>query len=936
MFCPRMLAYTCLAFLCFGVLAAADSPELAVRPDSLFFRQTGANAPAPQQLAISAGHNGTLASFTAAASTSSGGNWLSVTPTAGNGPGNISVSVNTGGLGAGEYSGAVTITAAGFSNSPRKVKVTMELQGQGGDDHGKPGGGGPPFSLIVRPSDLEFKAVEGGAAPKGRQLEIISPGGASFNWTATAAVTTPPGGKWLKVSPASGSGKGVLQVDVDPTGLAKGEYKGKITVASGNNKATVDVELELDAARAAKLVINPRAFNFIVNDATQKLGPRTLNVNNAGSGALSWTAKTTITSPPNGKWLSITPASGSGKGQITVKADATGLQPGMYAGSITVTAGSDSADAKVFLRVLGPSKPRTTVTPKSLNFTAVGGTVSPASREIKIGSATTGLAFTAKATTAKGGNWLSVTPTSGSVPGTVTAAVNASGLTPGVYTGAVEIQVAGASQDTFTVFVGLKVSAAGGAEIPHLELEPGAVAFTGVKGGANPAAQNVSLELEDATSLAWAAAVTTAAGGNWLTVTPPSGTATAAGPNKVSVAVSTAALQAGVYTGTVVFTPAASSGAAAVSLHVRLVVTATAGTSSNKDQGPVISAAAFGQVLALMQSPSDGFVTPADFPINVAVYLVDTAGVAVEDATVGLSSSNGEPDLALEELGGGLYAGLFRPLSSGPLTLTGSAQTEAQTSEVFAVTGDVESAVGTPSLVFQGGGVSAASFAPSPTPLAPGSLMSLFGRGIAGTGGSAARVPLPASLAGVSVTIGGVPAPLVSVTPAPSSIGYDQINLQVPFELAGGAQADVVVNNNGILAVPDTIVIGTAPALFTTGETGDGPGAFLRPDNSAVDASRPVAAGEVLQLFATGLGLLKNPAVTGEAAPGANEVAGIVSVTIGGVTAEVQYAGLAPGWVGLYQINVVVPAGVAGDNVPVIVSVDGSPATGRAVIPLIR
>jgi uncharacterized protein (TIGR03437 family) len=935
----RKFLWLCVAVLSVGAVALADSPELVVRPDSLFFRQNGPNAPVAQQLAISASGGAKLTSFTATASTSSGGNWLSVTPAAGNGPGNVAVSVNTNGLAAGEYSGTVTITAAGFSNSPLKVRVTLELQGQGqggGGGQGNPGGGpsGPP-SLIVRPSELEFKAVEGGPAPKGRQVEITSPGGANFNWTASASVSTPAGGKWLRVSPASGSGKGVLQVDVDPTNLPKGSYQGEIAVASGNSKATVHVELDLGAAKAAKLVIDPRAFNFIVNDASQKPAPKTLNVSNAGSGTLNWTARATVSSPPNGKWLSISPASGSGKGQITIRVDPTGLQPGMYAGSVVVTAGNDSAEAKVFLRVLGPSKPRVTVTPRSLSFTAVGGTVSPASRAIKIASASTGLSFTAKATTATGGNWLSVMPASGSVPATLAASVTVGSLAPGVYSATVEIKVPGAAQETYAVYVSLKVGAAGATETPHLELEPGALAFTGVKGGANPAAQKVNLQVEGASSLPWTAVASTASGGNWLSVTPTSGTATAAGPNSVSVSVSTSGLEAGAYAGTVVFTPVASSGASPVSLQVRLTVTAKPGTTG-KDPGLAVSAAAAGQILALVESPADGFITRADLPLNIAVLLVDTAGMAVEGADVVVSSSNGEPDLALDELGGGLYAGLFRPLSSGPLALTGWAETDALASEVFAVTGDVESAAVTPSLVFQGGGVSAASFAPSPTPLAPGSLMALFGRGIAGPGGSARSVPLPTSLSGVSVTIGGVPAPLLVAIPAASSSGYDQINLQVPFELAGVVQADIVVNNNGVIGVPETIAIGTAPALFTASQTGDGPGAFLHADNSPVDASRPVAVGEVLQLYATGLGLLKTPVNTGDAARGANEVTGSVTATIGGVPATVRYAGAAPGWVGLYQINVVVPAGVAGDNVPVVVSVDGSPSTGRAVIPMIR
>ena len=78
---------------------------------------------------------------------------------------------------------------------------------------------------------------------------------------------------------------------------------------------------------------------------------------------------------------------------------------------------------------------------------------------------------------------------------------------------------------------------------------------------------------------------------------------------------------------------------------------------------------------------------------------------------------------------------------------------------------------------------------------------------------------------------------------------------------------------------------------------------------------------------------VQSPVATGVAAIAANPVVAQVQVTIGGQPATVVYAGLAPSFVGLYQLNVLVPAGVTGD-LPIVVSVGGSPATGRAAIPV--
>ncbi len=908
------------ALLCVVTSASADEAKLVVNPDTLYFRQMGAAPPPPLRIAVSA-RGGTLGSYTAAAATTSGGNWLSVSPAGGTGPGTLTVTANTANLAAGEYTGAITITASGFTNSPFRVKVVLQLMTR------KPGGDDLESGLVVRPDELEFHVTQNGAAPKALPVVVMNPTAANFSWTATAAVSTPAGGKWLKVSPTAGTGSAVLQVEVDPTGLAGGEYKGTITVTSGSNSAKVEVELEVGAARAAKLVIAPRAFNFIVEpNATKPLEPKTLEVKNEGAATFNWTATAKVDTPAGGKWLSITPTSGSGAGKITVKADPTGLPEGMYSGKITVASGAESAEAQVFLRVLGPSKPRAQVTPRALNFAAGQGKVSPDSRTLKIGSKGTGLKFTATATTAKGGDWLKITPSSGSVPGSITVSINSAvalALAPGVYTGNIEVKIAGAAQEVNNVLVALKVFGTG--ETPRLEVEPGGLAFTATAGGSNPQAKKLKLEAEGAASIAWTASVsvTSPSGGNWLSITPTSGTA----PGEVSVSANIAGLAAGTYAGSVVFTPAASSGAPPVTVRVTLVVSPAAEPTAFQPSDGRTREAVSGPLVAIVTEPANGFLSQVDLPLNVSVTVLDSTGAPVEGATVLLLSSRNEPVLALADLGGGEYSGVFRALSSGPLTLTGSAQLESLVSPSFAVSGDLESA--NPTVIYQDGAVSAASYAAAPTPLAPGSLLSVFGLGIAGSGGAASSIPLPFSLGGVSLTIGGVPAPLVVAIAG----AQDQVNVQVPFELQGVAQADVLVNNNGVLSVPETIALGPAvPALFTFSQTGSGPGAILHANFSALSAGSPAVAGEVVLLYATGLGAVDPAVSTGRATSGLTRVTGNVQVTIGGVPAEVQYAGLAPGFVGLYQINVKLPAGVPSGDALVVLSVDGTPATGRATM----
>ncbi len=828
--------------------AIADGPELKVRPDSLFFRQIGSVAPLPQQLSVFA-EDGPLGAFTAAASTTSGGNWLSVSPGGGSGPATLAVSVNTAGMNPGEYSGRITVAAPGLEDSPRTVRVQLEI---------RTAGGGAP--LAVRPDEFEFELVQGGPAPAPRQLAVFPAGGGA--WTASTSVRNPAGGRWLRVTPAAGSGNAVLQVEVDPTGLTRGEYEGIITITSGGSTARVEVELEVEGPRPPRLRLDPRAFNFAVepNSATPP-APRTLRISNSGGGTFAWTAAATVSTPPGGRWLSVTPTAGSGPGQVTLRVDPAGLAPGMYLGRITVTSGTNREEASVFLRVLGPARPSVKIRPKSLTFTMHGGVASPASRRIDIKSKASGLSYTATASTARGGNWLRVSPASGPAPGSFTASVDAAVAAPlaaGVYTGTILVRVPGAAEETHNVHVALRVNGAG--ENPRLEVEPGGLAFTATRGGPNPAARRVELEPEGIASLAWTAAVSTVSGGNWLSVSPTSGTTTRSAESQVNVSVNIAGLAAGAYVGNVTFTPAAASGARPVTVEVRLVITAPAGSGSTT---PAITgshaernapgggqAVAAGPLVALFTEPAHGFITQVDMPLNVSVLVLDSAGAPVEGATVAVRSSGPEPEMALTDLGDGEYTGVFRALSSGRLVLAGAAQIESrsasQSAPAFAISGDMESASGEHSLVFQGGMVSAASFAESPTPLAPGSLVSLFGRRIAGRGAAARSLPLPSSLAGVSVTVGGIPAPLLSATSGP----LDQINFQVPFELDGAAQADVVVNNNGVLSVQETIALApSVPALFTVSQTGIGAAAALHgADFSAVTAGRPAAAREVILL----------------------------------------------------------------------------------------
>jgi uncharacterized protein (TIGR03437 family) len=214
--------------------------------------------------------------------------------------------------------------------------------------------------------------------------------------------------------------------------------------------------------------------------------------------------------------------------------------------------------------------------------------------------------------------------------------------------------------------------------------------------------------------------------------------------------------------------------------------------------------------------------------------------------------------------------------------------------------------------------VNGASFSQT---LAPGGVLSIFGSQLASATGGASAVPLPTMMAGTVVTINGIAAPLYYISPG-------QLNVQIPYEVTGGSVASIQISNNGQTVTSNFNVAAAAPAIFSTNSQGSGQGAILNTAYQLVDTSHPATPGSTyIQIYCIGLGSVSNQPADGSASP-SNPVAKTAAntqVTIGGKPAVVTFSGLAPGFVGEYQVNALVPAGIsAGSAVPVVVSVGGT------------
>jgi uncharacterized protein (TIGR03437 family) len=195
---------------------------------------------------------------------------------------------------------------------------------------------------------------------------------------------------------------------------------------------------------------------------------------------------------------------------------------------------------------------------------------------------------------------------------------------------------------------------------------------------------------------------------------------------------------------------------------------------------------------------------------------------------------------------------------------------------------------------------------------APGAIISLYGTNLAGftsaLNGFAPNSALATSMNGVTVTVGGKNAPFYYVSPA-------QLNVQVPFEVANGSQPVVVTTAAGASSATNLTVAATAPSIVVVGA--NNLGAVTKTDFSLVSSSNTVKAGDVVIVFSTGLGQTTAPLTTGAiTAPPAGTFnnTGTVTATIGGKDASVAYSIAAPGFVGLYQTAITVPAGATGSQ----------------------
>jgi len=209
--------------------------------------------------------------------------------------------------------------------------------------------------------------------------------------------------------------------------------------------------------------------------------------------------------------------------------------------------------------------------------------------------------------------------------------------------------------------------------------------------------------------------------------------------------------------------------------------------------------------------------------------------------------------------------------------------------------------------------------------VAPGSYISIKGTGLSPALMVFRTSYLPLSLAGVSVSF-DVPSKGISVPGRIHFVSYGQVNVQVPWELEGQTSVQMKVSIGDVQSAIVTVPLARNSPGFFEYPLGSGFPAALDQNNQVITASNPAARGSVVQLFCNGLGPVTVPQSSGEPA-GYLPLAWTtdqVSVTIGGrMLDRVEFSGLSPSAIGLYQVNIKVPTDIEPGNQPLVLSVGG-------------
>ncbi len=861
-----------------SVSLTVDPPALIAAP-TVPLSAFGRGTPMSATVLVSSSSGGAL-NFTSTPSTTSGGSWLSVGLSPTTTPQTLTIQANPANLDVGSYTGTITLACA--SSTPcTGTTITVNLTVQPG--------------ITVSPSPLTLTATHSNqVASSNLTITSLVTGGLPF----TVACSTTSGGPWLGCAlSGNATTSGTLYLVAVTSGEMVGNtsYHGTLAITGGGTTINVPVTFQL---QGTQLTLNPSTLNFAVT-AGQISAPQSVAVGPAG-----FTASPMLLDPR----VAISPTGPFSTGMsIQVSFDTrnplNGTTNANFTGEIQCTV-DNCFDAPLTVHATVTIPPPTLIlTPSTLTpFSVVHGHVS-ASQTVNVTSSDgSSLPFTVSAT---GGVTLGAAAgTATRTASPVSISVDATSLPAGQqFTGSVTFAcnpVASCPSTPLPVTANVTSNASLISSQPTVSF----AAYT----GRNAASKNITVTASDGSTLPF----TVSGVPSWLTVSPLSGTA-GQPSGTLTLTLNPNPPASSPPAGSLTLTPTGSSASPLVILVTLTVSPFTISASPS----PLTISVMSGQISQ---------------PASLAITTIDGASAQVNVTATGspilptLSSASVTAPGNIT-----VTANATNVPAGGPynatVTLTCAAANPCAAVQVpvqITVTSGPQTPVITPSGVVP--------IYSSSTTIQPGSWISIYGSNFA-DGVTVWAGNFPTTLGETSVTIDDKPAFINFVAP-------NQINVQAPDDTKTGTVSVVVTTSTGATASSTVNLEAFGPSLCLVGASRYVAGIVIRNDGSGLQGggtydfigpngtslgfpTRPVKAGDVVELYGVGFGPVNPPIPAGQlvqtygtALPSSN-----IAFVIGGITVVPQFAGITEA--GLFQFNLTIPAGVGSGDVAIAATAGG-------------
>lgn len=468
---------------------------------------------------------------------------------------------------------------------------------------------------------------------------------------------------------------------------------------------------------------------------------------------------------------------------------------------------------------------------------------------------------------------------------------------------------------------GSGLTAADAALNTNVTVVPATVSFGKVSAGATASAtQQLTLTNTGTAAVTVSLSVqnTASAAGATVAVNPASVSIAPGATQNVNVSLAGTVSASGLYYGNINLT------GASVPLHVPFMFIVPSSSAAGADLDPVLGDS---NTAVVGQQIPDGMV---------GFQLTDANGAPLTNTPVTFALGRGSVPLTLSSVSSTTdnYGYAYATVTIG--SQTGSYDVHATgAGQSYDFQGTV---IAQPTINVQNGvvGVVNAAAGTAGTAIAPGSYVAIYGTNFASSPAEFYTAnSLPLSLNNITVSFDAAATGSLPAVSVPGYLRYvdsGQVNVFVPWELQGysSVQVKVTVNEYDYGTLVTVPVSNYAPAFF---ETSTGNAAALDAQNLVITPSHPATRGQNISLFVNGLGPVNNQPPSGfpAAANNTQTTPQLPTVLIGGQQAAVSYSGLAPGYVGLYQVNVTVPTGISAGAQSLTIAIGGATSTASGI-----